>query len=144
MLLRIALFVVMAVGLVGFGSVAWLSLRRPPAPAAIGDAVAPPPRHGRVLAAARTLRAGTLLKPEDVTAQAMPPNRFPQARSPTLRRAQPNCSAPCCAARSPPATRCCRRDVVRAGDRGFLAAVLGPGMRGDHRRAWTRSAAPPA
>jgi pilus assembly protein CpaB len=67
MLARIALFLLMGVGLAGFGAVAWINLHPavPPAatsPAASNDKVA-------VLTAARPLRAGTLLKPDDLTTE---------------------------------------------------------------------------
>ncbi len=129
MFLRIALFLVMAAGLVGFGSVAWLSLKPVPAPAAISAPVVAPPATVRVLAAARVLRAGTLLKPEDLTTTTMTPDAVP---------AGARTDAP--AARTELLGAMLRRslaagdlvlapDVVRAGDRGFLAAVLRPGMR---------------
>ena len=49
--------------------------------------------------------------------------------SSTARPTWPSCSAPSCAIRSPPASRSPRARWSRPGDRGFLAAALGPGMR---------------
>ena len=63
MVLRIVFFALMAMGLVGFGTVAWISTRPPPPPAMA--AAAPPPTKVTVLAAAHPLHAGSLLKPED-------------------------------------------------------------------------------
>ena len=69
MVLRIMFFALMAVGLLGFGTVAWISTR-PPAPPATAAVVAPPPpTKTTVLVAARATRAGGLLKPEDLTAK---------------------------------------------------------------------------
>ncbi|WP_428487442.1 Flp pilus assembly protein CpaB [Rhodopila sp.] len=128
MLLRIALFALMAAGLAGFGAVAWISTRSPPPPSVAAAAVAPPVKVS-VLAAAHTLRPGVLLKPDDLTAAVVAQSAVPEgARLDT------------------PANRAdllgamLRRNVLagevllpihvmRAGDRGFLAAVLGPGMR---------------
>ena len=67
MVLRIMFFALMALGLVGFGTVAWISTRPPPPPPAA--AAPPPPAKIAVLAAAHPLRAGSLLKPEDLTAK---------------------------------------------------------------------------
>ncbi len=131
MLLRFAVFGLLALGLGGFGTVAWLSTRPPPSPAvaeaaAVAD-VPPPPKHHVVLAIATTLRAGSLLKPEDLVPLDLP-------------------APPAGAQDDTPATRVglvgamLRRsltagdvvlapDVMRPGDHGFLAAVLGPNMR---------------
>jgi len=49
-------------GLAGFGGVAWYSLQPPETP--VADAPAPLER-ATFLVAARPLRAGTLIKPED-------------------------------------------------------------------------------
>lgn len=66
MVLRIIFFALMALGLVGFGTVAWISSRPPPPAVAASQ---PPPAKVVVLAAAHPLRAGSLLKPEDLTSK---------------------------------------------------------------------------
>ncbi len=71
MLIRIAVFGLLALGLGGFGTVAWLATRPPPESRA-ADAPAPPPVHHFVLAATPPLRAGTLLKAEDLASQDLP------------------------------------------------------------------------
>ncbi len=128
MLLRVALFLVMAAGLGGFGMVAWISTRQPPArvtPAQPAAAQA----NAHVLAAARTLQPGTLLKPDDLATLTVAASAVPAgARQDTL------------ADRADLLGAMVRRPilagevllpayVMRAGDRGFLAAVLGPGQR---------------
>ncbi|WP_158744285.1 Flp pilus assembly protein CpaB [Acidisphaera sp. L21] len=127
MLLRFAVFGLMALGLGGFGTVAWLSTRPPPAPpSAVADAPPPPVKH-LVLAAAAQLRAGTLLKPEDVI-QADLPNAPPTAQedSPVIRAGLTGAML----RRSlGPGEPVLASDVMRPGDHGFLAAVLGPNMR---------------
>jgi pilus assembly protein CpaB len=128
MLLRIALFFVMAAGLAGFGAVAWISTRAAPLSQAGTVAVVPPVTLS-VLAAARTLRPGVLLKPDDVTTLVMAQSAVPVG----ARLDTPTARAELLGAML-------RRTVLvdevllpihvmRAGDRGFLAAVLGPGLR---------------
>lgn len=127
MLLRVAFFILMAVGLLGFGTVAWISTRPPP-PAAAARAQAPVTRS--VLVAARSVTAGSLLKPEDLIAK-----QFPVA---TSGLADANADTP--DTRRSLVGAMVRRsfaqgdivhnsDVMRPGDHGFLAAVLAPGMR---------------
>jgi pilus assembly protein CpaB len=129
MLLRLLLFSLMATGLAGFGTVAWISTRPPPPVSIVAGAVVPAPVNVYLLAAAHTLRPGVLLKPEDLTTatadqSAVPPGA--QIDTPTARAGLLGAML--------------RRTVVageillpmhvmRAGERGFLAAVLGPGMR---------------
>jgi pilus assembly protein CpaB len=129
MLLRIVLFLVMAMGLAGFGTVAWVSTRPPPPPPVPGVVAVAAPVTVSVLAAARTLRPGALLKPDDLTDTVVVKSAVPDgARIDTS------------AARAELLGAMLRRTVLagevllpmhvmRAGDRGFLAAVLGPGLR---------------
>ncbi|HTZ71320.1 MAG TPA: Flp pilus assembly protein CpaB [Acetobacteraceae bacterium] len=121
-MLRTMLFLFMGAGVLVFSFVAWQTLHPPAAPAPVI------PKE-TVLAAASTLRAGTLLKPEDIEAREMPEadvpagarKDSPQARSElfgamvrqTLLQHQVVLPA----------------DVMRPGDHGFLAAVLTPGKR---------------
>jgi pilus assembly protein CpaB len=131
MLLRIALFVLMAVGLVGFGTVAWISTSPPsPTPASADGSAAPPkPTKITVLVAARQLRAGTFLKGDDIRSQEVPAEQV-----------RPNTSLDTPAARGQLLGAMLRHsigegqpvqteDILRTGDHGFLAAVLEPGMR---------------
>ena len=129
MFLRIALFVLIACGLAGVGTIAWISTRAPAAPIVAKVVAAPPPVSIRVLAAARTMRPGMLLKPEDLTtAQVIQSKVQAGARSDT-----PTARAELLGAmvRRSVVTGevLLPKDVLRAGDRGFLAAVLAPGMR---------------
>ncbi len=129
MLLRIALFAMLAFGVVGGGAFAWkLLVLQAAVPVADADP-APLATKAAMLVAARSLRAGSLIKPEDLAAQEivradLPPGASldaPQSRSSltgamvrrSLGEGQPILPA----------------DVVHPGDHGFLAAVLGPNMR---------------
>jgi pilus assembly protein CpaB len=127
MFARLALFVLMAAGLAGFGAVTWISMH-PPIPVA-ADASSPVNDKLPVLVAARPLRAGSLLKPEDLAAQDMSPADKPAGAW----RDAPN-------VRNDLLGAMIRRnlvagevilpaDTLHPGDRGFLAAVLGSGMR---------------
>jgi pilus assembly protein CpaB len=129
MLLRIALFLVMAAGLAGFGAVAWISTRPPPPPPVTETAAVAPPQTVSVLAAARTLRPGVLLKPDDLTTVAVDKSAVPDGAridSSTTRAELLGAML----RRTVPANEVLLPiHVMRAGDRGFLAAVLGPGLR---------------
>ncbi|MGA3401980.1 MAG: Flp pilus assembly protein CpaB [Acetobacteraceae bacterium] len=128
MILRIAFFMLMAVGLLGFGTVAWISTRPPPAAAAAAEE--PPPTTKSVLAASHAVRAGVLLKPEDLASKAVPVN------DPAADDSNPDSAdarrglVGAMVRRSLSAGDIVRNgDVMRPGDHGFLAAVLEPGMR---------------
>ena len=90
------------------------------------DAPALPVRH-IVLAAAAALRAGTLLKPEDLVPMDVPtPPSGAQDDTPAMRRGLVGAML----RRSLSAgDLVLSPDVMRPGDHGFLAAVLGPNMR---------------
>jgi pilus assembly protein CpaB len=126
MITRIILFVVMALGLFGFGAVTWIS-SRPHGPGA-GQAAAAPAEM-RVLVAARALRPGSLLAADDVTMSALqidtvPPNAMqggvtkPADLVGTMLRRGLRTGEPLL-----------QGDVLHPADRGFLAAVLAPGKR---------------
>jgi pilus assembly protein CpaB len=126
MVIRVTFFLLMALGLIGFGTVAWISTR-PPAQAPVA-AVAPPAKV-TVLVAAHAVRAGSLLKPEDLKAKEMPQadaGADSNTDSPDVRRSL----AGAMVRRSLSADDVLRSaDVMRPGDHGFLAAVLEPGKR---------------
>lgn len=127
MILRVAFFMLMAVGLLGFGTVAWISTRPPPAAAAVAEAV---PATRTVLTAAHAVRAGGLLKPEDLASKAVPAND-PAASDSNPDTAEARRSLVGAMVRRSLSVGDIVRngDVMRPGDHGFLAAVLAPGMR---------------
>ena len=128
MLIRIAIFGLFALGLGGFGTVAWLATRPPPpAPAIASAAQLPPPIHYFVLAAGAPLRAGTLLKTDDLINLDVP--ELPsgaQEDSPATRAGLGGAMLRRSLSRGEAVLSA---DVMRPGDHGFLAAVLGPDMR---------------
>jgi pilus assembly protein CpaB len=128
MILRLALSALMVLGLAGFGAVAWLSAHPPPAQRMA--ATSQRESHG-VLQLTRDLRAGTLLKAEDLATRELAAGEPEPAQpvipdSPESRRGLVGGMV----RRSLSAGDLLHaRDVMRPGDHGFLAAVLEPGMR---------------
>lgn len=126
MALRVAFFILMALGLVGFGTVAWIATRPPPAAAAARTV----PTTREVLVAAQPIHVGQLLKPEDLTAKAIslkdPRLADSNANTPEVRR---NLIGAMVRRSLAPGDVIENGDVMRPGDHGFLAAVLEPGMR---------------
>ncbi len=134
MFFRVAIFMMLAMGLAGFGAVAWISTRQPaPVVEANVPDVAPPPSlapaRTSVLIAARPLRAGSLVRPEDLgvtevltaamkseAVAATPENRTALAGA-MLRQSFAL------------GEELRTSSMLRPGDRGFLAAVLTPGTR---------------
>lgn len=127
---RIALFLLIGLGLAGIAVTVFLGLR----PAARVDATQPVAATivvpmTQVLAASRTVRGGTLLLPDDVTSKPMPPGDVPggawvdnldtrAATQGSMVRHQIETGQPIL-----------HDDIIRPGERGFLAAVLRPGSR---------------
>jgi pilus assembly protein CpaB len=126
MFARIALFMLMAIGLAGFGAVAWINLH-PAAPPA--QAIGAPGDRVPVLTAARTLRAGTLLKPEDLATEPRPPNDVPAGARIDSGTARGDLLGAMIRRNLSKGDALLMADALNPGDRGFLAAVLGPGMR---------------
>ncbi len=138
MLLRVAFFVLMAIALVGFGVVAWVTLRPPPAAqvAQVAPAAAPtpapappPPPDVRVLVVAHNIAAGSMLKPEDVIVHAVSATEAVGAigaDSPDAIRSLAGSMTKHALANGQ-AIR--DEDIVRPTDHGFMAAALQAGMR---------------
>ena len=126
MVLRILLFGLLLLGLAGFGGVAWYSLQ--PGQAPVADAP-PPPAKATFLVAARPLRAGTLIKPEDFAGQEMEVEAAPAGARRDTREARAELFGAMVRRSLPQGDPMLAEDVLRPGDRGFLAAVLGPDLR---------------
>lgn len=130
MLLRVVFFVLMALGLMGFGTVAWISSHPAGATRVAHAAEPPPPAKRMVLVAARAVHAGSLLKPEDMAGKEM---MLTQAQAngvildtPETRR---DFIGSMVRRSFGPGDILRNADVMHPGDHGFLAAVLQPGMR---------------
>lgn len=127
--LRLVLGMIMLVALAGLGGLGMLALR-PPAPAPVPVAApAPPPPRVTLLVAARPVAAGSLLKLEDLATRTYVPGEHPD--DVLLDAEQVRVELRGAMVRRPLSAGELLRpdDVLRPRDRGFLAAVLGRGMR---------------
>lgn len=129
MSLRSALLAAIVLGFGGLVIVAWIGMQLPAKQSvAVATAPAPPPT-AKVLVAAHPLRAGNLLKYDDIQPHDLLASDVPAgARLDTpVERAELVGSM---VRRSlQPQEVFLPADVLRPGDHGFLAAVLRPGMR---------------
>ena len=123
MIVRLALFLMMAIGLGGFGTVGWGSTR----PAPVAGIAAPTPLTEIVLVAAHPLQAGSLLRPEDLESRTLLKTEAgldANLDTPAVRGGLMGAMM----RRSLGASEIIQSsDVMRPGDHGFLAAVLGAG-----------------
>jgi pilus assembly protein CpaB len=131
MFLRVMAVLLGLIGLAGIG-LALVGLQRPATPAqtaAVAAAPSAPVQQRLILAAARAQHAGNLMVADDVTAipvlaGAEPPGSF--IDSVANRAALHGAMVRRAIAANEPIVA---SDVLNAGDRGFLAAVLGAGKR---------------
>lgn len=125
---RFLTIALIAIGAVGLGLVVWISLNDEPPPAAQAQVV-PLPAPVVVLVAAGSLRAGNLMKPADMAEKSFASDHVPLGAiesTPQSRGALFGAMIRRSLATDQTITAV---DVMRAGDHGFLAAVLRPGMR---------------
>jgi pilus assembly protein CpaB len=121
-MLKTLLFLLMGAGLLGFSAVAWVSLHPPPPPVVAIEKV-------NVLAAATTLRAGTLLKPDDMELHEVAEGDVPTGARKDTPSARSELFGAMVRQTLLPHQVILPADVMRPGDHGFLAAVLTPGKR---------------
>jgi pilus assembly protein CpaB len=122
MIVRLALFTMLAVGLAGFGTVAWLQTHQ-----AAGHGT--PVSKIDILVAAEPLRAGSLLQPSDMSGAPFMQADIPVGATidtPANRTALIGAMIRQSLATGSPILPTA---VIRPGDHGFLAAALQPGMR---------------
>ena len=121
MVLRVVFFILMSLGLIGFGTVAWITTR----PA--GFAGPPPTRV--ILVTSQPVQGGSLLISEDIQAKEILAEDMLKEYSldnPEGRRAIMGAMVK----RNLGAGEAIRSDdLMRPSDHGFMAAVLSPGMR---------------
>jgi pilus assembly protein CpaB len=122
-ILRVALFALMAFGLLGFGIVAWV-FTHPSGP----DAAAEPARVA-VITLARDVHAGNLLASEDLTSKELSAAETPGGAMPDSVEARRNLVGGMVRHGLSTGDVLRGADVMKPGDHGFLAAVLDPGMR---------------
>lgn len=134
MILRVMLVISMLLSAASLGYLALQAFAPPaaePAPAQVVEAPPPPPPPSRVriLVAARPLPAGTLLKDEDFAVRDVLVADAPEGNFPTTTEARTELRGALLRRYLDPSEPVLRGDVLRPRDRGFLAAVLRPGMR---------------
>ena len=128
-MIRVALLALIACGLAGFGTIAWMVM--PHTPDAAAAAAVVPVDKVKVLVAAKALRPGSLLKNDEMAVREVDQDKLPEG---FIAAGDDN------VARRSLVGGMVRRsmvagdvlghdDVLRPGDHGFLAAVLRPGFR---------------
>ncbi len=127
MLARTALFILMALGLAGFGAVAWISLN----PTTSHESTNVDSANSKLplLIAARPLRAGTLLKPDDIAVEPRSQQEIPAGGRIDSEAVRGELLGAMIRRNLSKGEPLLAGDVLNPGDRGFLAAVLGAGMR---------------
>jgi len=127
MSLRTALMAAIVLGLGGISLVAWIGLQLPSKPPIVAD-VAPPAKR-QILAAAHPLRAGSLLKFDDIQPHEMLASEVPEGAHADTPQARTDLVGSMVRRSLQPQDILLPADLLRPGDHGFLAAVLRPGMR---------------
>jgi pilus assembly protein CpaB len=129
MAVRIALFLLILVGLAGIGVTMAIGLRPPVVPtqvAAPQEVVVP---KAQIISAARVVRAGTLLLPDDVASKAVVAAEVPVGAWIDNMDTRAAIQGAMVRHQIEPGQPILHEDIVRPSERGFLAAVLSPGTR---------------
>jgi pilus assembly protein CpaB len=129
MSLRTALLAAILLGLTGLGMVAWIGLQLPAKPSSVTAPPPTPPPTTKILAAAHPLRAGSLLKYDDIESCEMPVAEVPVGARVDTNQARAELAGSMVRRGLRPQEILLPADLLRPGDHGFLAAVLLPGMR---------------
>ncbi len=129
MLLRVTVFIMMSLGLLGFGTVAWLSMQPAATVAADGQPPPPPVVMETILVAGRDLQAGALLKPDDIGTVQVPRDKVPDGVGTDTSANRRSLVGGMIRRRIASGEVLLVRDLLRPGEHGFLAAVLSAGMR---------------
>ena len=124
MLLRVSVFMMMAVGLVGFAFVAWFSLQPPNASASSDELL-----KEHILVASRDLRPGALLKPDDIGVQMIPQEKIPEGASPDTVAARHAMIGSMVRRPMTAGEVLLPHDILRPVERGFLALLERNGIR---------------
>jgi pilus assembly protein CpaB len=125
MLLKLALFMLMALGLAGFGAVAWISVQTP----TVASSPAPVVTKTTILAAAHLVRAGNLLRPEDLIPLEVAVSDVSAGARPDTPAARAELFGAMVRRSLLANQQVLPADIMRPGDHGFLSAVLTPGTR---------------
>ncbi len=128
MAIRIALFLLIGLGLAGIGTTMFIALGSHPA--GVEAASAPVViQRTPILVASRMVRGGTLLLPDDVISKPVLPGEVPAGVWIDSLDTRAAIQGAMVRHQIEPGQAIMHDDVVRPGERGFLAAVLSPGTR---------------
>lgn len=125
MILRVALLGLIACGLAGIGTIAWMVMPHGDSAVAATAAV----NRVKVLVAARALRAGALLKSEDLAGREVDEDKLPAGYIADETNARRQLTGGMIRKALVAGDVVASPEVLRPGDHGFLAAVLRPGFR---------------
>lgn len=129
MSLRTALMAAIVLGFGGLGLVAWIGLHLPGKAAVVAQTAPAPPAKTQVLVAAHPLRAGSLLKYDDLQPHEMLVSMVPEGARADTPQNRTELVGSMVRRSLQPQEALLPADMLRPGDHGFLAAVLRPGMR---------------
>jgi pilus assembly protein CpaB len=124
MVLRVAFFALMSLGLLGLGFIAYASSRP-----AHDAAALPPPATVRVLMATKNVSAGNLLKPGDLGSKEVPASAVPAGSTMDDEDERRGLVGAMLRRSLAAGDMIHLTDALRPGDHGFLAAVLKGDMR---------------
>jgi len=129
MSLRTALMAAIVLGFGGLGIVAWIGLQLPGKAAIVVQPAPAPPAKAQVLVAAHPLRAGSLLKFDDLQPTEMLTSAMPEGARVDTPQDRADLVGSMVRRSLQPQEALLPADLLRPGDHGFLAAVLRAGMR---------------
>ncbi len=125
MILRVALLGLIACGLAGFGTIVWMVMPH----GDVAMAASAPVEKLKVLIVAKPLRAGALLKTDDVASKEVDVDKLPEGYIADETNARRGIMGGMIRRTMVPGDVISTAEVLRPGDHGFLAAVLRPGFR---------------
>jgi pilus assembly protein CpaB len=128
MAIRIALFLLIALGLSGLGAVIFMNIGKSNT-AVVQEIKALPTPKTPILVAATVLRGGTLLVADDLTSLEVPIDAVPPGAWQDNLDTRTAVRGAMIRHQIEKGQIVAKTDVFRPGERGFLAAVLLPGMR---------------
>ncbi len=134
MALRLVLVALLGLAALGVGLIATVALQAEPgrqaeAVAATAEVIPAAPARVTVIAAARPVQAGTLLKPEDLGTRELAPEEVPPDAFPVAAASRAELPGAMVRRSLAPGDPLRAGGLLRPGEHGFLAAVLAPGLR---------------
>lgn len=121
MIVRVAFFILMSLGLIGFGTVAWITTR----PMGLGG----PPPTKMILVAAQAIDAGSLLTSDDLQQKEIPVTEMTKEYNLDTLDVRRGLMGAMVKRNLGVGEAIRSDDLMRPSDHGFMAAVLSPGMR---------------